>query len=117
RHVGSSDIATYTRPVVDDDGLAPSGVEPFGHGAREQIAGRARRIADHDGDRPRGIILRHRRRGHDRDGERTHKDANEPGHANVLPRPIVGTAVIALIHAFVGYGFDRARRYYRIKPR
>ena len=119
RDIGGSDIAAHARPVVDDDGLAPSGVEPFCHGAGEQIAGRARRIADHDGDRPRGIILRHRRHGRDRDGkrQRTRKDANEPGHANILPRPTLRIGVIALVHAFVGYGFDRARQYYRIKPR
>ena len=34
-----------------------------------------------------------------------------------VSRPTVRTSVIALVHAFVGYGFDRARRYYRIKPR
>jgi hypothetical protein len=87
RHIGGGDIAAHARPVVDDDGLAPRGVEPFGHGAREQIAGRARRIADHDGDRPRGIILRQRRHGRDRDGkgQRTRKEADKRCHANLLP--------------------------------
>jgi len=102
RHIGGGDIAAHAGPVVDDDGLTPSGVEPFGHGAREQITGRARRIADHDGDRPGGIILRHRRHGRDRDGkrQRTRKEANEPGHVNVLPRPTVRTGVIVLVPAF-----------------
>jgi hypothetical protein len=63
RDVPGGDIAAHTRPVVDDDGLAPGGVEPLGHGAREQIAGRTRRIADHDRDRPRRIILCDCRRG------------------------------------------------------
>src|SRR5262249_17648819 len=77
-----------------------------------------RRIADHDGDRPRGIILRHRRHGRDRDGkrQRTRNDANERRHANVLPPAAVRTAVIAVSTALVGCGLDRAQQYYRRKP-
>src|SRR5262249_61657783 len=61
-----------------------------------------RRSAPPDAHRPRATIPRHRQRADDRNGERqrTRKDANEPGHANVLPRPTVRTGVIVLVPAF-----------------
>jgi hypothetical protein len=96
RDVGGGDIAAYARSVVDNDGLAPSSVEPFGHRAREKVAGRTRRIADHDGNRSRRIILRHRRRGDAVGDERENAertDTKAQHHATFLPCPV-----------FAGYG-------------
>ena len=88
--VGRRDIAAHTRFVIDNDGLPPGGAEPFGHGASEQIAGRTGRIANHDGDRPRGIILRPRRRDHHVRGKHGADHSNPEIRHHAIDPPATG---------------------------
>ncbi len=61
RRIAGGDVAAHARAIVDDHRLAPGGIEPLGDGARHKVTGGAGRIANHDSDGARGIILRRRR--------------------------------------------------------
>ena len=83
RHHPARDVAAAPRAVVDDHRLAPDGVESFRDRACRQVRHRARRVADHDGDRTRGVTLCVRRRGYEPSERANQQRAAEPrGHQN-----------------------------------